>query len=376
MSIFKSINIEYNCEKCHFHKEFDDDLKISGIRQEKCENFDIKFIKSVDDDNNKKVEYNCSFKCKKCKQIGNILFDLHKFKKDSYDPINKIYQCCGAKLIINGLLLYDDTDDNHEDNNLMNEKIEMNKKKNNDIINNNENKQVNQIHINNNQNMNNINNNGNGNFNYNQMMNNNMNFMNNINLMNMMNNNKFMMNNNNNINNFNNQFNMNKNDYNNFIGFNGINNGNMNNQLNNNGMAFDNLNNNNNFMGMNAQINNINNMMNNLNLNNNMINMSFNQMPQTQSLKVVIQFGEENNIKIEKNIPLNKKIIEVLREIEKENPQVKEYIDAINKDMLMCGGNWIDCSKSIEELKKDGINLKENCIILVPEKERTVHINY
>ena len=150
----------------------------------------------------------------------------------------------------------------------------------------------------------------------------------------------------------------------------------MNNQFNNNRMAFGNINNNNNFIGMNAQINNINNMMNNLNLNNNMINANFNQMAQTQSLKVVIQFGEENNIKIKKDIPLNKKIIDVLREIERENPQVKEYIDAINNDMLMCSGNWIDCSKSIDELKKEGFNLKENCIIIVPEKERTVHINY
>ena len=56
-------------------------------------------------------------------------------------------------------------------------------------------------------------------------------------------------------------------------------------------------------------------------------------MPQTQSLKVVIQFGEENNIKIKRDIPLNKKIIDVLREIEKENPQVflKKYMELKNE---------------------------------------------
>ena len=47
------------------------------------------------------------------------------------------------------------------------------------------------------------------------------------------------------------------------------------------------------------------------------------------SLKVIFQFGEENNIRIKRDLSINKKIIDDLREIEKKNPNVKEYIDAM-----------------------------------------------
>lgn len=354
MSIYKSINIEYNCEKCNAHNEFNDDLKISGMRQEKCKNFDFKFIKTVDDDN-KTVEYNCSFKCKNCKKNGNLLFDLDKNKKEGYEPITKIYECCDAKLIINGLLLLNDEDEIIDEKNKYNVKTQIikdNNAFNNNI--NNINQPINQFHINSNQNLNNFNNFGGGN-NNNQFM---ANSVNNINYMNLMNNNGFNMNNN--IPNSNN-------------GFNGMNVPNMNYQPQNNQIHFGNFNNN--FMGMNPQVNNINNMMNNLNLNDQMNN---NRMPQSKSsIKANIQFGEKNNITIKRDIPFNKRIIDVLREIEEEKPEVKEYNDNIRDNIIMCGGDFVDCSKTIEELKKEnGIYLKDNCILVVPEKEKSVYINY
>ena len=147
-SILKYICIEYNCNKCKYHNQFIDRISEPGLRPERCSDFEIKFIKNIDD---YKVEYTISFKCKKCKKFGTISFDFNTksdFNNDNEKDktIFKTYKCCVAEVLINGILLCDKEEENIDKKNYENkkskaknennQKLNDNKKANNNIRNN------------------------------------------------------------------------------------------------------------------------------------------------------------------------------------------------------------------------------------------------
>ena len=118
-SIFESICIEYSCNKCKSYNQFIDKLSHCGMRPNRCNDFDIKFIENIDND---KIDYIVSFKCKKCKKFGTISFDFDKrsgFNNDNEKEktIVKTYKCCEAEVLINGILLYDDEEEKYIDEN-------------------------------------------------------------------------------------------------------------------------------------------------------------------------------------------------------------------------------------------------------------------
>ena len=321
-----TIIIEFNCQKCNGHFEFEDKLENSGIRPERCNNFDLKFIKGIEEN---EVAYTISFKCKKCKKEDMIASNFEKDKKHD-DPITKKYNCCGAQVIINIYLLFESNEENDREK-------EKNKKDTTII-------QTNIIFDNRNNNFNN-----NYNPNENNKFNNNLN---NINY-----NNQIM---NNNIMNMNNNFHMMNN------GFNMINNnqfmarsgGHMNMQFMNNMIGFRNNNNNkinNNIMQIsNPQMNNLNNMMNNLNINNN------------NSIRLKFQFQGFGGKIFTKEIPFNKTIKEALNELGRENPDIKKFCENVRNDIVLCDGENINYTQTIEEIKEEGYPLEDNCIILIP----------
>ena len=103
---YKSINIEFSCNNCKCHNNFIDGLNNCSMRPDRCSDFEFKFIKGVD---NNKVEYNVSFKCKKCKKFGTVSFDFDKkIISNKYKPIKNTYKCCEAEVLINAILLYDE----------------------------------------------------------------------------------------------------------------------------------------------------------------------------------------------------------------------------------------------------------------------------
>ena len=328
MSVYTNINLSFYCQKCKRENTFDDELINSSMRPEKCGDFELKFIKSNE---NNYVEYTITFKCQKCKKSGNISFKFKTNIISNDNPLYKEYECCGAKIVIQALLTGHEEENNNQNKNNPIKIQEINKRNNDANIN----------YLNYNMNQNNIPNN---------------NFMNSINNMNGMNgiNNNMMNNNINNNANFNNMGMNNINMNNQFMP---INPGNINMQYNQ--MQFNNFNN----PLKQSQINNVNNMMNNLNINDN------NQFwgPQPNLIKVNIQFGQEgNNLRFTKYIPVNKKLKDVLDEIQRENPITKKLIENIRNDILLCGGSAIDCSKTIQEINEEETIIENDCVIIVP----------
>ena len=341
MSVFNKIKIIIKCNHCNVIKEIEDELKISGMRQEKCNDYDIKIIKNIEDNN--EVIYSFSFNggCKKHEMIQ------FKFRKDDNNQDSGKYltfDCkkCKKQVSLQLILLKDETEEKEKEK-------EMNKKDQNKNI------FVNNVNPNNfNNNNNNILNNNN--FNNNNIMNNN--FNNNINNFPYMNN--FMNNNMNN--NFNNMMN-NNNNYmmkrfmaNNNMNPMMMNNNNMFQQFpNNNQMGF-NIGNNN-LMGMNSpnQENiddTINILMSNLNINNN-----------DNSITIFVQIGSD---KFEKKVQKNKVLKDIFREIQKEKPDLKDHIDNIRNNIVMCNGEAIVCTKTIAEINKEKEIIGENSVIIVP----------
>ena len=87
---YKGAIIEYCCNKCQIINNFTEDFsnKISKIKSERCEHFDIKFIYSLE---KCKLKYSISFNCKKCGQ--NELFNIFNDSKD----LNIHYKCKKCK---------------------------------------------------------------------------------------------------------------------------------------------------------------------------------------------------------------------------------------------------------------------------------------
>ena len=125
---YKSLTIEFSCNKCKCHNDFIDGLNNCGMRPERCNDFELKFIKNIDNNN---VEYTVSFKCKKCKKFGTVSFNIDKNKISNKDiPIKKSYKCCEAEILINAILLYDDEEENNDEKK---DKIKKAKEKNKNI---------------------------------------------------------------------------------------------------------------------------------------------------------------------------------------------------------------------------------------------------
>jgi len=306
MKEYNSVLVQYNCHECSKFYDFTDGLDMSGMRSQKCKDFDSSFIKNIEE---REIKYNINFKCNKCKNSGKLQFI---FQKSSMNDMNnddsKTYTCqCGAKATVGIILLIDQKEGQQSNDNDIKTEIEIN---NINPNNNNFNKNMNPI---NNYNFNNYNNFMMNNMNF---MNNNMNFMNNN--INFMNNNKnnmiSSMNNTNSIMNLNNMYRMN------------------------------NMNNNNNINSMkNINIKNINNQFNKMNNLNNMMNNK-------SSIRLIFVFFNE---KIQKIVPFNKKLKDVLEEIKIEKPELVKFINNIRNDILLCDGGFIDTKQTPEEINKE-----------------------
>ena len=79
MNLYKGAIIEYCCNICKIINNFTEDFsnKISKIKSESCEHFDIKFIYRIE---KIKLKYAISFNCKICGY--NELFDILKNPKE------------------------------------------------------------------------------------------------------------------------------------------------------------------------------------------------------------------------------------------------------------------------------------------------------
>jgi hypothetical protein len=300
MNEYNSVLVEYNCHECNKYDDFTDGLNMNGMRSHKCKDFELKFIKNIED---REIKYNINCRCNKCKREGKLLFIFQKSNINDLDVNNnKTYTCqCGAKVTVGTLLLIDKKDGQlNKDNGIPKEK------------------DINDININNyNPNMN-PNNNFNIN-NFNPYMMNNMNIMNNMNNMNRM----MIMNNMNNFNNFNNIKSMNN-----------INiNMNANNQFN--------------------RMNNINNFFNN-----------------NSSIRLIFVFLNE---KIEKNVPFNKKLKDVLDEIKIEKPDLIKFINNIRNDILFCDGEFIDIKQTPEQINEENKILKDGCELVYQHVQTLVN---
>jgi len=295
MKEFNSVLVEYNCHECNKYDDFTDGLDMNGMRSHKCKDFESKFIKNIED---REIRYNINFRCNKCKGEGKLQFIFKKSNMNDMDNNNyKTYTCqCGAKVTVGTILLLDQKEG--KSNNV----YDIQKKRDiNDINSNNYNQNIN---FNNNFNYNN-----NNKFmmnNMNAMNNIYMNNMNNINIMNSMNNMNYMMN-------LNNIYRMN------------------------------NMNNHNNINSMNnINIKNISNQFNNMNLNDNLNNIP--------SIRLTFVFSAD---KIEKNVPFNKKLKDVLEEIKIEKPELVKFINNIRNDILLCEGEFIDIKQTPEQINKE-----------------------
>ena len=138
MSIYNRLSVDFKCNTCNIVSDFEEELDISGMRQEKCKDFDIKFIKNIE---NYEVEYSFSINCNKCKTNEII---LNEFRKDdsSQENIYKNYQChkCKKEISIQIILMSDDNEDkpkeiskskkddnlNENDNIIFNKNIQFN----------------------------------------------------------------------------------------------------------------------------------------------------------------------------------------------------------------------------------------------------------
>ena len=365
MSIYKSINIVFNCKKCKKQNNFIDGLKISGMRPENCKDFEIKFIKNCEDN---EVEYTISFTCKKCKHEGMTKFAFKKNETNNTEPIYKEFTCCEANVIIQALLLFDNED--NEEENIIEEKMKIIRENNNNI----NYPQNNFRNIGQNQNINNMDNSNMMNMNYNMQYLNNYNGLNHINNRYMNNQLNGMVNPNINLPIQNPMFNS----YNNINGMNNMNNMMINMPLNNNIMNNMNVSNNN-MNNINLNNNNINfchswNLNNNLEFNNNNVGLNpQNRFQMKTSYKITIQF-EQTELKFEKNISINKSIKEVVDEIAKENFEVQAFAKNIRKHMVSCNGEYFDYRKTLEEIIKEKGNIfsTENCVILIPNVNTVV----
>ena len=178
---------------------------------------------------------------------------------------------------------------------------------------------------------------------------NNINFNNNFFMKNDMNNMKNNMNNmNNNINN--NQFMNNMNNKNNMNNMNNIQN---NNNINNMNMIYNNFN--------------INKMMNNLQLKDHNKIIGNTNSKSKSSLNLIFNFilGPKE-LRINKKVPFNKKLKDVINEIAKENPSAKEVFDNIRNDIILCKGEPIDYTKTLEEINKEENLIKDKDVIFIP----------
>ena len=92
-------------------------------------------------------------------------------------------------------------------------------------------------------------------------------------------------------------------------------------------------------------------------------NNKINEKPKP-SLQLTFQFGTE---RITKDVPINKKIKDVLDEISIENPVIKKLVDNIRNDILLCGGEIIEYTKTIEEINKENTILEDKSVIMVPD---------
>ena len=79
MSNINFITVEINCKKCNYRNEFTDELKNCGMRPDKCQDFEMKFIKNTDNDY---YEYYVTFNCKNCKNSGSVNFNYSKINNN------------------------------------------------------------------------------------------------------------------------------------------------------------------------------------------------------------------------------------------------------------------------------------------------------
>ena len=314
---YKGAIIDYGCSICQKYDNYFEDFtnKISRIKSDSCEHFDIKFIYNLEKNS---LKYLVSFNCKNCGE--NKIFELYKNSNVS----NIHYNCNKCK---NGdynvqMLLSDEIvkDDENQKKNFM--KNQVNNK---------------QIKSNNNHNFVNFNNNSNqiNNFNNNQpenkmnLLGGNQNQMNNMMINNFnFNNNNFMMMNN--------------------INQNVVNRPNM-------------LNFNNNFMFNNnmnfPQINQVNMMMGNMNINNNNNFPNFVNQDKNANKSINIIFKDTTGMKYNFSVSsLDLVFSEVVREFLKKNPNIN--IDEVGG--FVCDAQRIHNHKTLKEN-----NICENKVIMM-----------
>ena len=319
MSNFGYITTSLDCQKCKAHNEFKDDLKKNGMRPNKCNDYKIIYIRNVEDD---EIHYNVTFKCLKCKKFGKLEFIFTSSQNNNTEKKTYKSDCqCGADVQIELVLLPGEKDENKNEQNINN--INNNNNLNN---NNNFNNQFNQF-------------NNNGNFNrmnifgsYNPYMMNNNPMMNGIN----------NMNNFGNMNNMGNMYNMNNN---------------MNNIRNSMNNMNDNIMNNNNLPIMNIQAQNIEDNP-NIRKTGEILNNNF-----THTLNLTFEFP--NNLKIKKNVRIDKPLIDVLNEIKIENSETEKLIDNKRDNILLCGGEVIDSTQTINQINQKNENIKDGSIVVV-----------
>ena len=302
---YKGAIIDYCCSICQKYDNYFEDFtnKISRIKSDSCEHFDIKFIYNLE---KSKLKYLVSFNCKNCGE--NKIFELYK-NSNVYNIHYNCNKCKNGDSNVQMLL----SDEIIKDDDSPIKKFTKNQVGNN------------QIKLNNNQNAN-FNNNLNqfNNFNFNQPENK-------INLLgghqNQMNN---MMNNNFNFNN------------NNFMMMNNINQNmvNMPNMLNNN----------NNFMFNNnmnlPQINQMNMMMGNMNINNNNNLPDFSNQNKNVNKSINIVFKDTTGVKYNFSVSsLDLIFSEVVREFLKKNPNIN--IDEVGG--FLCDARVIQNHKTLKE---------------------------
>ena len=112
---------------------------------------------------------------------------------------------------------------------------------------------------------------------------------------------------------------------------------------------------------MNPQINNLDNIMQNFNItSNNNINKNH------KSLKLIFVFEILGKKSFTREVPFNKKLIDVLNEIAKEEPDAKQLVDNIRNDIILCEGEALEYTKTIEEINAKESILDDNSVIVIP----------
>ena len=85
-----------------------------------------------------------------------------------------------------------------------------------------------------------------------------------------------------------------------------------------------------------------------------------------KSLKLIFLFEQLEQKRFTKEVPFDKKLIDVLNEIAKEEPNAKEFVDNIRNDIILCEGEALDYTKTIEEINAKESILDDNSVIVIP----------